>query len=164
MSKHTVKCPVCGEQFIREDVEYIHMKNRYYHKNCYEKMIADQETIENIHSKMRELCGDAYSKKRIDDKIVAYRQLGFSAEGIKKSLDYWYDVRQEDPANSYGSIGIVEYIYNEALEYWKEQEEQNNKFSNVDFDKLNESLQAVTVKVKPTHTIKPKRTKLFKLN
>ena len=65
---------------------------------------------------------------------------GRTPKGIYFTLRYFYDIKKNNPAKSNGSIGIVDYIYEEATNYWCsreareagilekiEQQEQKNK-------------------------------------
>ena len=112
---------------------------------------------------MRELCGNAYNKKRIDSKISAYKKMGFTPIGIKKTLDYWYDIKKNDPSAAYGSIGIVEYVYGEAMDYWEEKEKSKHQYNETNFDKWKKSLEPKIIHTNSTVTTKPKRLKLFHL-
>lgn len=163
MAKHKVKCPSCEQYFYREDEECVKVNNRYYHKRCYDETTKDDIIIDSIHCKMRELCGNAYNKKRIDAKISAYKKMGFTPIGIKRSLDYWYDIKKNDPTAAYGSIGIVEYVYNEAIDYWMQKEESKKQYNGTNFNKWKESLEPKVVHTNPTVTTRPKRLKLFHL-
>ena len=35
-----VKCLFCGEQFDRDSVEFVQVKNRYAHKECFDKALS----------------------------------------------------------------------------------------------------------------------------
>ena len=41
-----VKCLFCGEQFDRDNVEFVQVKNRYAHKECFDKAEASKSQEE----------------------------------------------------------------------------------------------------------------------
>ncbi len=159
-----VKCHYCKKMFPKEETEYVCAGPQYYHKECYEKVKNENAVIIAIHDKMKKLCGKQYNKQKIDAKIAAYKKMGFTVAGVKKALDYWYDIRKEDPTKAYGSIAIVEYIYGEAADYWYAQEISKHQYDTTDFGSWKNSLESEKIIVSQTVTQKPKRLKLFELD
>lgn len=156
-----VKCPICEEKFYREDCEYKQVGRRYYHQKCYESQSEDIRLTQEIHEKMRSLLKDAYIKQKIDKQIKSYLEENKTLKGIKLTLDYWYDIKKNDPTKAMGGIGIVGYIYKEAQSYWTKKEERVNCNKDIDlscYDKIQ------TYQIKPSPIKKPKRVKLFNLD
>lgn len=131
-----VKCPVCQEQFYREDVPFIKIKNRYYHQSCYEA----QEKEKSEEEKERELLTE-YIKKlfnisvltvKINKQIKDLLEKNYSYKGIRMTLMYWFDVKGNSIEKANGGIGIVPYVYEQALIYWKSiwEAQQYNKSMN----------------------------------
>lgn len=54
-------------------------------------------------------------QKQIKEYITKY---GYTYSGILKTLQYWYEVKKNDNSKANGSIAIVPYVYNQALEYY----------------------------------------------
>ena len=45
------KCPICELSFDRDKCEFVHHKNRYYHKVCYDSMLsAKTQEEKDLHS------------------------------------------------------------------------------------------------------------------
>lgn len=118
-----VKCPICGEQFYREEVEFVKVKNRYYHKDCYEA--SEKEKTEE--DKEKELLTD-YIKKlfgiqtlsvKINKQIKDLIEKGYSYKGIRMTLTYWFEIKGNSIEKANHGIGIVPYCYEQALSYWK---------------------------------------------
>lgn len=69
-------------------------------------------------------------KKQIKNYIETYN---FTYSGIQKSLEYFYDIKNNSLENAHDSIGIVPYIYQDAYNYfytiWKAQ--QKNEYVKV---------------------------------
>ena len=46
------KCPICELSFDRDKCEFVHHKNRYYHKVCYDSMLSarhkKKKTLHNL--------------------------------------------------------------------------------------------------------------------
>lgn len=159
--KPQVKCPVCMEQFYREENEYVQLGRRYYHKECYESMEEEQRIIQEIHEKMRQTLGNLYIKQKVTKQVKDYLDEGKTAQGILDTIKYWFDVRKEDATKSAGGIGIVGYIYNEAQKYWNEKEMRESRNKDIDLSCFDEP---VVYTITPTPIRKPKRVKLFNLD
>lgn len=119
MAKAMVKCLVCGEKFDRllEPCEKI--GRRYAHENCYNNWTEETKTEESYGKKIFELLKEKsngnYDFLKINRQKKKLLSEGCTNEGIYKSLDYWYNVKN----NVYkDTIGIVPYIYKEAERYF----------------------------------------------
>lgn len=117
--KPPVKCPGCEERFYREDEEYVHLKNRYWHKECYlekQKVIEDKYQLEEYICELFDL---NFVSPRIQKQINTYiENYNFTYSGILGSLKYWFDIKEESVEKANGGIGIVPYIYNDAKNYF----------------------------------------------
>lgn len=157
-----VKCPYCNEQFDRDSIEYVQVGRRYAHKECEEKHQQEQTVVQEIHKKMEHLCGSAYSKVKVNNQIKTLLKDGKSVAGILKTLDYWYDVQKNNPADAKGGIGIVAYVYGEAQNYWYKKDEYKDKNKGLNIDDY--IVQGVdTYKIARPKWRKPKRVKLFNI-
>lgn len=156
-----VKCVYCEKQFDREQEDFVPVKNRYAHTECAKKHAVKQKVINEIHEKMFNLLGRDYSKIKIDKQIKELLEDGNKTElGILKALNYWYDVKGNDPALANGGIRIVNYIYGESQDYWFKKEENAKRNLNIDIKKyLNPPVREIVVKPQPIR--KPKKVKLF---
>jgi hypothetical protein len=158
-----VKCYYCGEMFTRVEGNYVAIKNRYAHKSCADAQQSNRIIIDMIHSKMRILCGATYNKTKIDRQIQALVKSGKTEVGILRTLDYWYDEKGNNAKDANGGIGIVEWVYGEALEYWDRKNKNNERYKNVDIKEVLKT-EEKTYQVKPSKFQKPKKLKLFELN
>lgn len=171
-----VKCVVCGEMLDRETEENIRVsKRRWAHDFCAlleglepYKEPSDQDIIkqkektliiDQIHSMMKEVLGNDYSRTKITRNINQLIKNGRTEVGILNALKYWYGVKKSDPSKANGGIVIVDYIYGEAQDYWARQKELQESNKNIETK--------VTTKhyyVKPTHVKKPRRLTWFNLD
>lgn len=157
-----VKCVYCEQILDRDKEDYVPVNNRYAHILCYQKEQERRKIIQEIHGKMKDLCGTNYSKNRIDKQIKELVQSGKTEIGILKTLEYWYDERHEDPAKSHGGIGIVDYIYGEAQDFFFRKAQNERRYRGKDIESFLKP-EVVQVKIKPQAIKKPKRIKLFDL-
>ena len=63
-----VKCPICQQYFDRSVEEFVHFKNRYYHKRCFDQVDKIDIVKQKIYDLMREVLGDKYSQARISQQ------------------------------------------------------------------------------------------------
>jgi hypothetical protein len=118
-----VKCPGCSLFFDRDKIAFVQFKNRYWHKQCYDSMTQqsaqddrDLKVLEEYIVKLLKLdCMNARIKKQIKDMRSEY---GFTYSGILKSLQYFYEVRNNSIEKANGGVGIVPYVYEDAKKYF----------------------------------------------
>lgn len=158
-----VKCLYCKQSFYREETDFIKVNgNRYAHRHCAEKELEKEKIIQEIHQKMKDLCGEKYSKSKIEKQIKSLLKDGKTEIGILKTLEYWYDERQEDPNKANGGIGIVDYVYGQAQDFYFKKEQNKNRYVNKNIQNFLEP-ETINIKIKPQAIKKPKRIKLFDL-
>ena len=170
-----VKCRYCNELFDRDKVEWVKTSNgRYAHKTCddkYQKKIQEQEDKKKykalIHQKMKDVCGNTYIKTKVEKQIKSYVENGISEREIYNTLIYWYDVKQNSPADAKGGIGIVPYVHVDASKYMKTKYKREHRYDNIDKDALQKEIEErdrpkeitmVAPQIKP-----PKRKHYFNL-
>lgn len=62
--------------------------------------------------------GAFYNSTLVGKQTTKYMNEGRTAAEICATLDYFYDVRKNDPQLSRGGIGIVPYVSQEAADYY----------------------------------------------
>lgn len=158
-----VMCPCCKERFYREDEpDCVHEKNRYYHYKCYQEKHDKEKFTEYIHEYCKQKYGSQYSKRRITQQINELLADGKTLKGIYYSLVYWYDVKNNDISKSHGSIRIINYIYDEANQYYLNKwriEQQQAQFKKGELDLGTDIFYISSTPIK-----KPKRVKLFDIH
>ena len=129
MAKHIVKCPKCGQDFDMNSVQAVRVSaRRYGHATCYPNntdfMPLVEKTEENEDlKKVKDYISKVYGNKANWPLIM--RQIkkfttekGYSLSGILKSLIWFYDIQHNNVDGSNGGIGIVEYAYQPAYNYY----------------------------------------------
>ena len=123
---HYVKCPKCGETFDRDNIQAVRINGRRYgHAKCYpdnnnfvplvEKKISEEQKIKNY---AKSILKEQYVAARVNKQIKDFLAEGYTASGILKTLIYWYEIKHNDISKSMGGIGIVPYVYKQALDYY----------------------------------------------
>lgn len=121
--KPQVKCPGCGLRFYREDEPHVHIKNRYWHTECFnqekKEMSQSEQSIKDLENYICELFNTDHVSPRIRKQIATMiSQYNFTHSGILGSLKYWFEVKDGSIEKSNGGIGIVPYIYEDASKYY----------------------------------------------
>lgn len=123
---HYVKCPKCGETFDRDIIQAVRINGRRYgHAKCYpdnnnfvplvEKKISEEQKIKNY---AKSILKEQYVAARVNKQIKDFLAEGYTASGILKTLVYWYEIKHNDVSKAMGGIGIVPYVYKQALDYY----------------------------------------------
>ena len=123
---HYVKCPKWGETFDRDIIQAVKINGRRYgHAKCYpdnnnfvplvEKKISEEQKIKNY---AKSILKEQYVAARVNKQIKDFLAEGYTASGILKTLIYWYEIKHNDISKAMGGIGIVPYVYKQALDYY----------------------------------------------
>lgn len=158
-----LKCLYCSQEIDKEKDIGLYSKansRRYAHNNCIEEHRKKEIIIEKIHNKMLQLLGANYNGNKISKQIKSLVSQGKSEVGILLSLQYWYDYKKMSAAEANGGIGIVEYIYGEALDFYDRLEKAKSQQIKSDSIK---SPQVSEYIVKPQYIRKPIGLNLFEL-
>ena len=163
MTKKTpVTCPYCKEKFYREEIDFVEVGRRYAHRECYNKKVKKEQCVAQIHEKMRVLLGPNYSKTKISRQIKELLMEGKTEQGIYNTLCYWYDIKKSDPSKANGGIGIVSFVYGQAMDYYFKLEENTRRNAGVNLASYAQP-EKVQYKIAPTPIRKPVKVKLFEL-
>jgi len=123
-----VKCLYCGQQFDRDEVEYVSPQyRRYAHKEC-------AEYADKIHAAAQEKLGKYYIKGKVNKDIQKFcLEDGFDMRNLWGAVHYWFYIKnidkEIDASRSGGGIGIIPWIKQEYFEH--EAAQRRNKQLNV---------------------------------
>ena len=128
MAKHIVKCPKCGESFDTNLIQAVKISaRRYGHATCYpdikdfvpmEQSQQDPDLIK-LKNYIDKKYGDKAKWPLINRQIKIFtKDKGYSLSGILKSLVWFYDIKGNSIEGSNGGIGIAEYAYQDAYNYY----------------------------------------------
>ena len=156
MAKHIVKCPICNQHFDANLEPFVMINTRRYaHKTCAEvaeqnktKEQKDKELLENY---IKDLFGINSITPKIKKQIDTFhKEKNYSYSGMYKSLKYHFEIRKNSIEKANGGIGIIPYVWNDALIYWRaiwEAQQQNKDVEIQDF----------ILPVKEVHILPPQR-------
>lgn len=127
MPRVSVKCAVCGEQVLVS--ERVGEVGNWKHPAC-QKMQEDKEKlmvyIVNLFGLHGEHDGAAIQTNR--RLVTTYiKQKNYTCIGIKQALDYFYNVQKNSKEKSNNRIGIVPFVYDEAVEHFRRMSEKKQK-------------------------------------
>lgn len=149
------KCPQCG-QHIKKDEEYIVSNKRRYHAKCFDNINKEKNDYKNLMSYIKNLFNDKVNYGMVGRQIKEYvEKYSMTYEDIQYCLYYYFEVKKNNISTN--TIGIVPYIYAEALAHKKKNEKINQNISNTNFNIQYEE-KNIKIKVpqrKPLIQIKP---------
>lgn len=150
---HYVVCPVCNKKFDRDKTEFVKEGRRYLHIECAqtaeERLSKEEKDKRALNQYIMQLFGTEYVNPRIQTQIRKYTsENGFTYAGILMALKYFYEVRHGDIEKAHGGIGIVEYIYQDARNYYFDiwQAQQVNKGKQIDLYIPANNVKEITIK------------------
>lgn len=124
MAKSYVICKYCNERFDRNSEPFVAVgARRYAHKSCAEKYEASIPQEEKDYYDLEEYIKKLFNIDtigiRIKKQIKEFREeYKYTYSGIKKTLHWWYKIKQHNIDESNGALGIVPYVYKDALNYY----------------------------------------------
>ena len=121
---HQVKCLYCGKYFDRdkEPTKQVSAR-RYAHLKCWEEHIANMSQEEKdmiaFYEYTKQLFGEDYNytlTKKLAERYI--KENKYTYHGMLKTLKWYYEKEGNSLDKSNGSIGIIPYIYKQALNYY----------------------------------------------
>lgn len=172
--EHLVKCLYCNEYFNALTTPYIKpISTRYAHVDCAKAHgFTDEDIRTDTVEKEKELTQEAQDKLDLEAyikevlgvqflganvglQIRKFHNKGMTYTGMKKALQYFYEVKHGDKEKAHGGIGIVEYVYEDAKQYYyklwlAEQKGQNPA------EKVEQQIKEITIPAPQRNIKKPK--------
>lgn len=114
----TVKCPHCNEQIDRNVEQFILHSKRYYHEECFGVANASAKVRYDLINYICYLHNIKVPTGYMFRQIKEFEENnGFKLPGIQLTLQYYHEVK-DNPVVQGTGIGIVEYFYYEARDYF----------------------------------------------
>jgi len=125
---HPVICSICGKRFDRDLIQAVHTgARRYAHAKCdpnnkdFVPLVEKPEQDPDM-AQLKDYITNKYGDKArwplINKQIRDFVKKGYTISGIFKSLVWFYDVKGNKIEGSNGGIGIVDYCYQDAYNYY----------------------------------------------
>lgn len=148
MAKRIVKCPACGGTLDINKEEHVIVNNRRYgHPDCYlffeimQPLSEKTETTEKDDElkELKDYIAEKYKDKAnwsiIGRQIKEYTGKNkYTCMEIKMALQYIFEIKKMSINNSHGGIGLVPYVIDEALNYYKSIEEYKETMENIEIE------------------------------
>ena len=149
MADHFVKCKYCEERFNRDKEPFVAVsKTRYVHQGCYEAYLIekekkDKDTIE-LENYIKQLFNTNVVSAKIKHQIITFKKdYNYNDSGILKALTWWHGIKKNSLAKANDGIGIVPFVYQDALNYYHSIEVAQLENE----QKMNENYQIKTIEV-----------------
>ena len=126
IAKHIVKCSICNLSFDTNEEPWVKTNSRRYaHKACVDKKEEGKSQNEKDYEKLEEYILKLYNRDTLGAKISKqirdyHRDYNYTFSGIQKSLIWWYEIKGNvvDENLTHNGIGIVPFIYDDAMKYF----------------------------------------------
>lgn len=119
-----VKCYFCENKVDKKVAIKADKKN--FHPQCYQNYLDKKDCCDYICS----IFNLKAPGPRIYSQLSTFiSQKNYSYKNIKLALKYWYEVKKQSREKAGEGIGIVPYIYDEAVNYFKELENKQKNQS-----------------------------------
>lgn len=123
MAAHWVICLYCGEKFNRDETECVKINRRYAHCKCAEEheinMTQEERDYQALQTYCKELFGEDYNYVMTKKLIERYKkEYSYTYTGMKKCLQWFYEIKGNSKEKANGSIGIIPYTYEQSREYF----------------------------------------------
>lgn len=160
------QCRICKIEIDKEKDDWVMpSKNYYYHRKCYEdwkksEPPKDEKWIPFIYDFISRDMKFSYNYHMCEAQRKQFIKDGKGTnKGIFFALKYFYEIKQGDWEKGHGGLGIVPYIYNEACNYWIEQE-RKTKGIVADIERQLREAENRTKKVVVQKQIQPRKMKI----
>lgn len=141
---HYCVCPKCNEKFNRDKIASVKINgNRYGHATCYPdikdilpvevpKPAPAEPDLQDLKDYIAKLYGNKANWALITKQIKDFHtKEKYTYSGMKKALEYFYEVNHNSPDESNGGVGIIAFVYDQAYDYyykiWLAQQATENK-------------------------------------
>lgn len=120
---HWVKCLYCGEGFDRDKEKFIKIGRRYSHPQCAEAHDANMSQEERDYEELIKYCkilfGEDFNYVMTKKLIEKYKkEYDYSYSGMKKCLQWFYEIKGNSIEKANGSCGIIPYVYKDSYNYY----------------------------------------------
>lgn len=123
---HKVKCTVCGKVFDRDVVQAVKVSaRRYAHYSCKPDgelvPLANpvDEDLLKLEAYIEDLLGKDYNHAKVKKQIKDFKNdYDYSYSGMLKTLVWFYDIKGNPKEKANGGIGIIPFVYKDALNYY----------------------------------------------
>ena len=164
MPKLYAICKYCNQKFDRNAEPFVEVGGRRYaHKTCAEKVNQELSQEEKDYYELEKYIKKLFNEKTLNIKVKKQikqfkEEYNFTYTGIQKTLYWWYEIKKHNLEDSLGGIGIVPFVYKDALQYYY----SLYLVGIINEDKDTKNLPVREVEIAPPISV-PKKKKFFNL-
>ena len=125
---HYVTCAICRERFDRDKYPAVLISSRRYaHATCAGTLSPEDEQKEKDRKALENYIIKLFNLEHMDGRITLQIQKylqdhpDYTYSGIRRTLEYFYEVKKNSLDKANGGIGIVPWVYEEAKRYYYNQ-------------------------------------------
>ena len=121
---HWVICKHCAIKFNRDKEDAVKVDGRrYVHQKCYEEYQNIQNEEERDYAQLEEYIKQLFNIDVLSAKIKRQiwqfkKEYNYTYSGMFKTLNWWYGIKQNSLEKANNGIGIVPFVYQDALNYY----------------------------------------------
>lgn len=119
---HGRACKLAGKKHPAKDLLQSETnKAKRFCLSCFEadkKEQIEKRKLEHTICRLYKIPTIKQGPSMIQAQIKRFVEKGYTLKNIRMSLEYFYDIKGNSANNSQG-IGIVPYVHDEMIEYWK---------------------------------------------
>lgn len=118
-------CKLCG--VVLKPEEKVKFKSKTYCTNCYTKLNRESEEYKSLIAYICDVFNIEKPTGMMLAQIKDYKNnYSYTYGGMKYTLWYYTEIAQKEPIVKYG-VGSIKYYYEEAKNYYSEQEKRIEK-------------------------------------
>ena len=125
---HYVICAICKEKFDRDKYPAVLVSSRRYaHASCAGALSPEDTQKEKDRKALEQYIMKLFNLEHMDGRITLQIQKylqdhpEYTYSGIRRTLEYFYEVKHNSLEKANGGIGIVPWVYEEAKRYYYNQ-------------------------------------------
>ena len=162
---HYVICSICKERFDRDKFPAVLVSSRRYaHASCAGQLTPEQAKEEKDYKELESYIIKLFNLEHMDGRITLqikkYMQdhPEYTYSGIKRTLEYFYEIKGNSIDKANGGIGIVPWVYEEARRYYYNQWLLTQKNAEKDIKSYVPKVKEINTK---PHKREPKKRRIF---
>ena len=162
---HYVICSICKERFDRDKYPAVLISSRRYaHASCAGKLTPEEAELEKEQKALESYIIHLFKLEHMDGRITLqikkYMQdhPEYTYSGIKRTLEYFYEIKGNPIDKANGGIGIVPWVYEEAKRYYYNQWLLSQKNAEKDIQSYVPKVKEIVIKPPKRE---PKKKRIF---
>lgn len=166
---HMCICAVCNKKFDRDKIKCTKYNGRRYaHYDCFPsgELVYDpspeEQELQELEDYIKNLLKEQYNPARVNKQIKEFKtKYNYTYSGMLKTLIWFFEIKKNSIEKANGGIGIIPYVYQDALNYYYYLYLAQVANKDKDISKYQPKIKEIIIQ-SPRTVLKPK--KLFNLD